>query len=315
MNGASRSVSITLLVLAGLVSLTMVIVGFLRELEDGGGAVVVYAGALGLIITASVAAVVFSMGEKVDSEQEAVVRALRDVQRAVERMSQQSALSDDARRVLNRSKERDLLCRAIEEDIRRHDWEAALVLCQELSVRFGYEQEAERFRTQIEMGRAEGLDDEISGAIARVDELIVQRRWDDAGEAATRTVQSFPAAQRVRSLGDRVARAKEHYKNDLERRFLMMAQAERVDEAMELLRELDAYLTEREAEPLREVARGVIGKAKENLGAAFKLAYQDREWGIAVSVGEQIVEQFPNSRMAEEVSGILGELRERAAHA
>lgn len=316
MNGGSRSVSITLLVLAGLISLTMVVVGFVRELNEGGaGSTVVYVGALGLIVTACASAIAFAMDKDVDGEQEAVVAALRDVQRAVDRMSQQSALSDDARRVLNRSKERELLCRAIEEDIRRHDWEAALVLCEELAVRFGYEQEAERFRAQVEMGRAEGLDEEISTAMTRIDELIVHRQWDEAQEAARRAMHAFPATQRLRTLGERVSRAKAQYKGDLERRFLMMAQADRVDEAMELLRELDVYLTEGEAEPLREVARGVIGKAKENLGAAFKLAYQDREWGIAASVGEQILVQFPNSRMAEEVSGMMGELRERAAHA
>lgn len=316
MNSGGRAVSITLLVLASLISLTMVVVGFLRELNEvGTGASVVYTGALGLIITACITAVVFAMDRGLDEEQDAVVSALREVQRSVERMSQQAALSDDARRVLNRSKERELLCRAIEEDIRRHDWEAALVLCEELSSRFGYEQEADRFRAQVQMGRAEGLDEEISAAMARVDELIVHKRWADAHGAAKQVADAFPALPRMQVLGDRVERAKAQYKADLERRFLMLAQGDRVDDAMELLQELDTYLTEDEAAPLREVARGVIGKARENLGAAFKLAYQDREWGIAASVGEQILVQFPNSRMAEEVSGMMGDLRERAAHA
>ena len=314
MNGGSRGVSITLLVLAALISLTMVVVGFMREVNEvGSGATVVYAGALGLIITACAAAVVLSMEQSTENEQDALVSALLDVKRSVDRMSQQAALSDDARRVRNRSKERELLCRAIEEDIRRHDWEAALVLCEELSTQFGYQQEADRFRSQIQMGRAEGLDEEISSAMAQVDALIVDKKWDEAHAAARRVADAFPAMPRMRSLGNRVERAKAQYKGDLERRFLELAQADRADEAMELLRELDAYLTEDEAAPLREVARGVIGKARENLGAAFKLAYQDKEWGIAAGVGQQILTQFPNSRMAQEVSGMMGELRERAA--
>ena len=80
----------------------------------------------------------------------------------------------------------------------------------------------------------------------------------------------------------------------------------------EILKDLDHYLTEREAEPFREVARGVIGKARENLGAAFKLACQDRQWGIAISLGEQISREFPNSRMAQEVQDMLPSLRQRA---
>ncbi|MEL6798051.1 MAG: hypothetical protein AAFO89_14675, partial [Planctomycetota bacterium] len=76
MNGGSRGVSITLLVLAALISLTMVVVGFMREVNEiGSGATVVYAGALGLIITACAAAVVLSMEQSTENEQDALVSA------------------------------------------------------------------------------------------------------------------------------------------------------------------------------------------------------------------------------------------------
>ena len=81
---------------------------------------------------------------------------------------------------------------------------------------------------------------------------------------------------------------------------------------MEILKDLDHYLTEKEAEPFREVARGVIGKARENLGASFKLACQDRLWELAISIGDQISQQFPNTRMAQEVQDIMPSLRQRA---
>jgi len=109
-----------------------------------------------------------------------------------------------------------------------------------------------------------------------------------------------------------VLTAKRQFKEELERRFLLAAQAERVEEAMEILKDLDHYLTEHEAEPFREVARGVIGKARENLGAAFKLACQDRQWEMAIALGEQIGSQFPNTRMAQEVKQMLPGLRQRA---
>ena len=80
---------------------------------------------------------------------------------------------------------------------------------------------------------------------------------------------------------------------------------------MEMLKELDAYLTEDEAGPYREVARGVIGKARDNLGVQFKLAVQDRRWDRASQLGDRIIEQFPNSRMAGEVRGMLDSIRAR----
>ena len=60
------------------------------------------------------------------------------------------------------------------------------------------------------------------------------------------------------------------------------------------------------------MARGVIGKARENLGAQFKLAVQDRAWSRAATIGNTIVEQFPNTRMAAEVRDLLDGIRARA---
>ena len=82
---------------------------------------------------------------------------------------------------------------------------------------------------------------------------------------------------------------------------------------MELLKELDKYLTEQEAEPFRETARGVIGKKRDNLGVQFKIAVHDREWVRAMRVGEQIIQEFPNTKMCDEVRGMIDLLRERAA--
>jgi len=273
-------------------------------------------GLLGLVIVCCAAAIMLSRSDtsaalSADSE-DRIVEHLKLVQQSTDRMCQHAALSDDARRVLNRSRERELLCRAIEEDIRSQDWSAAQVLVTELSARFGYEQDAERFRMLIERARAEGLDKEINVAIKGLDHLIVQRHWDEAIKQADTISASFPISPRVKGLRDRVLNARTQYKEEIERRFLLAAQAERVDEAMEIMGELDHYLTEEEAEPFREVARGVIGQAKQNLGVAFKLACQDKQWGMAVSLGQQINEQFPNSRMSQEVAGLMPQLRQRA---
>ncbi|MBY0313712.1 MAG: hypothetical protein K2W85_16730, partial [Phycisphaerales bacterium] len=117
---------------------------------------------------------------------------------------------------------------------------------------------------------------------------------------------------RVERLRDRVEQARGVYKTDLERRFLDSAQGGRIEEAMVQLKELDAYLSENEAEPLREVARGVITKARDNLGAQFKIAVQDRQWAQAAALGKRIVNEFPNTRMAQEVRGVLDGILARA---
>jgi len=242
-----------------------------------------------------------------------LIEEVREVRRVMERFGEQTALSDDARRVLYRNRERELLRRAIEEDISARDWNAAIILCNELADRFGYRADAADFRRRIEQARAKTLNEEVAAAIGGLDTLIVQRRWTDALAEAGRIQRLYPESPRTEQLSTRVERARHEYRRDLERRFLEASEAERIDEAMELLRELDGYLTEDDAEQYREVARGVIGKARENLGAQFKLAVQDRQWETAAIIGQRILDEFPNTRMAEEINSMIDGIRQRAA--
>ena len=78
-------------------------------------------------------------------------------------------------------------------------------------------------------------------------------------------------------------------------------------------RETHGEGAEAEAEPYREVAKGVIGQARENLGVQFKLAVQDRQWHIAAAVGDRIIKEFPNSRMAQEIREVIDGIREQAS--
>lgn len=232
---------------------------------------------------------------------------------SIESMTRESGLSEGAKRVLHRREERELLRREIQRDIADGDWDAATVLVKELAERFGYRADAEEFRGHIERARAANMDRAVQTAVAEFDRLLAARRWTDAFAESARITRLHPDSPLVEGLRQRVDDARQRYKTELERRFLMAAQRDEIEPAMQLLKELDSYLNEAEAERFREVARGVIGKARDNLGVRFKLALQDRNWAAAMEVGERIVADFPNTRMAEEVRELMETLRTRAA--
>lgn len=234
------------------------------------------------------------------------------ISQAIERLTHEGGLSETAKRIIHRKEERTLLRKAIEQDISVGDYEAALILVKELADRFGYRADAEEFRARIERVRAQTLDKEVVAALEVLEQMIRNRQWAEAYAEAARITRLYPESHRVAGLRERVDGSRARHKQDLERRFLVCAEREQIDEAMALLKELDQYLTEEEAEPFRELARGVIGKARDNLGVRFKMAVQDRAWRDAVEVGERIINDFPNSRMAEEVRGLLDMLRDRA---
>lgn len=296
---------------AGLLSVAMAVYGLLQP----DGEAIVAMGVLGLVLVAVAGPLAFAHTREPRSAggNDEMTRRMRELSQAFDRFSEMSALSDDARRVLNRRRERELLRSAIEEDISAEDWDAAMVLTTELADRFGYRQDAEEFRERIETARYETVARRVNAAVTHMEALITARRWEDAVGEAARIERLYPESPRARGLVSRVERSLEEYKKDVERRFLVAAQEERVDEAMSLLKELDHWLTPDEAARLQEVARGVIGRARENLGVQFKLAVQDRRWRHAAEIGERIIEEFPNTRMAGEIREMIDTIRERAA--
>ena len=198
------------------------------------------------------------------------------------------------------------LGKAIHEDIVRQDFEAAMVLVTEMSQTYGYRQEAEDYRDEITRARAAATAQQINQAIAHFEGMLERFEWDGAAAEAAKLQRLYPPTPppcAISASGRRESR--ETHKHDLERKFLQAAERDDVELAIETLKELDKYLTESEAEPFRETARGVIGKKRQNLGVQFKLAVHDKEWTQAVRVGEQIIREFPNSKMADEVRGML----------
>jgi len=285
-------------------SFALAVHGFVNSIPEFAAA-----GLLGLIVTAATAPIALRLpGSRPHAD-----GGMYELMLAVREMTEMGALSDDARRVMNRQRERDLLRRAIEEDLESHDYDAAMILVKELAERFGYRADAEELRHRIETARFQTTQHRIADDLARLDRILEGHDWDDAFAEAERITRLYPESDRASGLRHRVESAREEHKQRLERSFLAAAEGERTDEALELLKELDQYLTEAEAEPYQELARGVIGKARENLGVQFKTAVHDKRWGDAADVGEKIIREFPNTRMAEEIRDAIDGIRARAA--
>lgn len=222
-------------------------------------------------------------------------------------------LSETAKRIAYRHEDIELLRSTIKTDIEKKDFDAALVLVSEIGTTYGHKEEAEEYREQIIAARTAEMEHKVEKALTKLDELLAGHQFDAASKEAHKIHRLYGESPKAHDLQRKVNHAREQYKHDLEREFLEAAKVDNVDRAVELLKELDTYLTEGEAAPFRETARGVIGKQRENLGVQFKIAVHDKEWLRSVSVGEQIIREFPNTRMADEVRSMLDLLRERAA--
>ncbi|MEM6750627.1 MAG: hypothetical protein AAF612_09170 [Planctomycetota bacterium] len=231
----------------------------------------------------------------------------------LELLTRRVMVSETGKRIAFRGEDIDLLRRTIQEDIDKQDFDAAMVLVGELAETFGYAEEAEAYRDQVQGARKTRQDAKVRQAVAKLDDIMARRDFDLADQEAQKLLRIFPEDAMVERLPERVAHAREAYKHELERQLHEAYDRDESERAMQLIAELDKYLTDREVEALREIARGVIGKQRDNLGLRFQIAVKDREWMAAVRIGEEIIQQFPNTRMAEEVRNSLDVLRGRAA--
>lgn len=287
-----------------IAGLALLAVAALKALEDWNELNVIFLATGIMAVVIPLAAYTIAAGEdEASRESLELLRSIND----------RLLLSEVSRQARNRQQDRESVRQAIHEEINRKDFQAALVMVEQLGTVFGYVKEAEELRDEIGRARRAELEQQIDQAIRGLDALIQKRDWEASVREAAKIQRIYLDSERTQGLTKRVRDAREQYKQELERKFLEAAGRDDVETAMELLKELDGYLTEAEAEPFRETARGVIGKKRQNLGVQFKLAVSDRDMTQAVKVGEQIIREFPNSKMANEVRSMLDRLRAAAA--
>jgi hypothetical protein len=227
-------------------------------------------------------------------------------------ISEQQLLSERAKGVAFREKERDTLRRAIQEEIARQDWEAAMALANEIEASFGYKSEADRFRGEINMRRSDIVRRQIADAIAGIDRHMRGENWGAATREAERLMAVYPADEQVQRLPQDIEARRQQHKRQLLESWHDSVNRHDVDGAIEILKRLDLYLTPAEAESMQEGARHVFKEKLNNLRTQFSVCVQDHNWNEAVRVGEEIMREYPNTQVAREVREAIDTLRQRA---
>lgn len=238
--------------------------------------------------------------------------SLRRIEPLAKTMAENSQISDAVRSITRRESEREALRQAIREEMYGGDWEAATYLINEMERRFGYRQEAETLREELAGARVMTIEEKINEALGHIDKILGERQWDRARVEIERLMKLFPRHERVLSLPKELSRRRDVHKQELLLRWKQSVQRNEIDEGIRILTELDQYLTREEAQQLQESARDVFKARLLNLGVQFGLAVSEHRWRDALEVGLQIRQEFPNSRMAQEVSDRLEILRIRA---
>ena len=290
--------------LAIAIAVTSLTVGLLLTPGSDLASPLVTGGVVGVVLLALVpiAMQIRSVGDGTGVDASPMLRDIRD----------SVMLSDTAKRVLFRDRELELLQQTIADDIEACVFNRALVLCDDMERLLGASHEAEALRERVLAARNRQLAAEIQRESESVVSLLESGSWEEADRAAQRLQRLYPDSPALHGLHGRIATVKGRWKRDLANSFMEAAERGEIELAMDLLRTLDRVLEPGEAEHIRESAKAVVDQHRETLSTRFKLAVSDHHWAEAIAVGQEIVREFPNDTMAQEVEGMFATLETRA---
>ncbi len=230
-------------------------------------------------------------------------------------ISEQQLISDRAKTVAYRDKDREALRRAIREEMGRKDYEASRALVDDMERTFGYRQEAAQFRSEIDASQQDIIRKQVNDAVQVIDRHVRGEQWEEAHREAVKLAEMFPGNEQVVRLPQEIEARRSALKKQLVDSLKAAAARHDNDGAIEILKQVDPYLTRDEAAELEDLARGVFKERLANLKSQFSAAALDHRYAEAVRLGDIIVNEYPNTRMAQEVRDMMGTLRQRAGGA
>ncbi len=275
------------------------------------GGVLVFLGASLWILTTLALKVEATTYRQLDAVRDANELLARNLER-LEAIAENTRISDAAKSLARRQEEMDEIRHAFREDVRNQRWDAAYGLIREIEQRFGNVGEAHRLREELEGARREVIETRLGEAVEMIERHFGERAWDRAQHEIERLRNVLRDDPRVASLQDRLMQHQKQHKEELLREWNEAVQRSDTDHAIDVLRQLDQYLTPGDAPALQETARSVFKEKLLQLGVQFRFAVKERRWHDALEVGLELIRDFPNTRMAQEVRDSVDILRERA---
>lgn len=247
-------------------------------------------------------------GEKLDNAVEMINRN----RSLLGKISQGVRLSNSAKEIAFRDHEQMELAEAVLTKVHQHDFEVADAMIKAMTARPEYQALSEQLTRTAAKYRNATEEQRIEQIISHIENLSSQFHWAQAAAQIENLIKTFPYSDKAKAMSKRLQEKKDKRKMVLLAAWDEAVKSKDTDKSLEILKELDMYLTPTEGLALQESASTVFRTKLHNLGVQFSLAVTEQRWNDALDAGRQIASDFPNSRMAQEIRGKMDVLQERA---
>lgn len=247
-------------------------------------------------------------GEKLDNMVEMATRN----NTLLSRITQAVHLSDAAKEIAFRDMEKMELAEAVIGKLHQHDFDETYSMINTMRQTEKYKGLAEQLNRSVEKYRNATEKERINQAIEHINKLCQEYHWRQAAVQIENVIAAFPYSEEVKALPKKLREKKSARKRELLALWDDAVQSKDTDRSLEILKDLDMYLTPSEGLALKESASSVFRTKLHNLGVQFALAVTEKKWESALEAGRQIVRDFPNSRMSHEIRSKMDILQDRA---
>lgn len=236
---------------------------------------------------------------------EKVTGRLEGIGAELARINHSTRVSETAKAIAFRDVDRQSLREAVFDKLQQQDFGAANEIIAEIAECPEYRDLAEQLRRQCDRYHDATDQERVNQIITHIEKLLDDYQWGRASAQIEGLIQTHPDSEKAKAMRQGLFDRKQGRKKVLLAAWDDAIQARETDRSLEILKELDSYLTPNEALALQEAARDVFRTKLHNLGVQFSIAVAEKQWTKALDVGQQIINDFPNSKMSEEIRGKL----------
>ncbi|MHC4425294.1 MAG: hypothetical protein ACYSYV_04255 [Planctomycetota bacterium] len=241
---------------------------------------------------------------------EEVTGALEKISAGLTQINHSTRVSETAKMIAFRDADRQSLREAVFEKLQQQDFRAANEIIDEIAKRPEYKELTEQLREQADRYHDATDHERLNQLITHIEKLLDDCQWARASAQIEGLVKACPDSEQAKAMRQTLLDKKQERKRILLAAWDDAVRRQETDRSLEILKELDLYLTPNEGLALQEAARDVFRTKLHNLGVQFAIAVTEKQWTGALDIGQQIVNDFPNSKMSEEIRGKMGALRQ-----
>jgi len=263
-----------------------------------------------LIILSKILKILDALQEN-SAKLENITGTLEKLREGLEQINQRTRLSETAKAIAFRDADRQSLREAVLDKLQQQDFDTAYEIIDEIAHRAGYKELAEQLRAEADKYRDATDTERMNQVITHIEKLLEDYQWAKASAQIEKLITAYPDSEKAKSMRQQLIDKKEERKKILLTAWDDAVKRRATDRSLEILKELDLYLTPNEALALQEAARDVFKSKLHTLGVQFSLAVSGKQWHKAVEIGRQIIRDFPNSKMSEEIREKMDILKQK----